>query len=345
MGLFTTILLTLALVFNREVIFAAFGMMFIAGTSMTVLEEQRSKQSKINTLIVISIVNASTFTIGTVVATIGFIVVPFCALGLFIIAYTEVFVKNASIVLLAAVTFSVGIAMPGGGITTATGEQFILLIAGGLWGILGSIIPIPHSISKPKPDAAYVSVQPPHPQVTHREWLKPLSSNLSLRSETFQFAVTFAITGAIGLLIAIDIGGIKQSWVLIIICIIFLRSSTLIFSFTSHVTWITMRVIGTIVGAAIASVITTYIHNPGLLLSLLFPFFTMQSAVSRVNYILSATMLTAFVLVLLNILTPEQTLLAQKRILDTIIGAGLALTGVFVLWIVSRWKREYFHFK
>lgn len=126
MGLFTTILLALALFFNREVIFAAFGMMFIAGTSMTVLEEQRSKQSKINTVIVISIVTASTFTIDTT----GFLVMPFCALGLFIIAYAEVFVKNASIVLLEAVTFSVGIGMSGGGITTAT-EQFILLIAVG----------------------------------------------------------------------------------------------------------------------------------------------------------------------------------------------------------------------
>jgi hypothetical protein len=76
MGLFTTILLALALVFNREVTFAALGMIFITLTTMKVLEEQRSKQSKINTLIVISIVNASTFTIGTVVATTGFLVVP-----------------------------------------------------------------------------------------------------------------------------------------------------------------------------------------------------------------------------------------------------------------------------
>jgi uncharacterized membrane protein YccC len=44
-------------------------------------------------------------------------------------------------------------------------------------------------------------------------------------------------------------------------------------------------------------------------------------------------------LVLLNILSPGQIFLPQIRILDTIIGAGLALAGVFVLWSSSNWKR------
>jgi uncharacterized membrane protein YccC len=98
-----------------------------------------------------------------------------------------------------------------------------------------------------------------------------------------------------------------------------------------------MRIIGTIVGVAIASVITAYINNPMLLLSFLFAFVAMQLAVSRVNQILRATMLMTVVLVLLNILTPDQTLLAQTRILDTVIGIGLALALVFLLWSFSHW--------
>jgi hypothetical protein len=335
MGCFMMTLLAIAIVFNREVIFATLGTLFIAGTIVSVLEEQRSKRSKINTLILISVVNASTFAIGTVVATTGFLVVPLCALGLFIISYAGVFPNSMSIVFIASITFSVGIGQSAGGIIDIT-ERFLLVIAGGLWGILGGIIAIPHSISKQKPEATtYVSVQSSPLQVTHGKWFKPLSSNLSLRSETLRFAITFAVTGAIGLLIAVDLGLQKQYWVLITVCIILLRSSIskTIFSYT------TMRIIGTIVGAVIASVITAYMNIPGILLSFVFPFATMHLAVSKVNDILATLLLTTFMLVLLNILSPGQTLLPQIRILDTIIGAGLALTGVFVLWSFSHWKR------
>lgn len=263
---------------------------------MLVLEEQRSQRSKINTLIVISVIYASTFTIGTFVATTGFLVVPFSALVLFLISYAEVFPD--SIVFIACLTFSVGVGQSGGDII-AIGERFLLVIVGGLWGILGSIIPTPHSISKPKPKAEYLPVQPPHPKVNYREWLKPLLSNLSLRSESLRFALTFAATGAIGLLIAVDLGLQKQYWVLITISIIFLRASiSTVFSFIS------MRIIGTIAGAAITSVITAYVNIPGLLLSFVFPFATMHLAASRVNYILATLLLTTFMLVLLNILNP-----------------------------------------
>lgn len=78
---------------------------------------------------------------------------------------------------------------------------------------------------------------------------------------------------------------------------------------------------------------------PGLLLSFVFPFAAMHLAVSKVNDILATLLLTTFMLVLLIILIPGQTLLPQIRILDTIIGAGLALAGVFVLWSSSHWKR------
>ncbi len=336
MGCFMMTLLIIGLVFNHEMIFATLGTLFIGGTSVSILEEQRSRQSKINTLILISIVNALTFAIGTALATTGFILVPLCALGLFIISYAGVFPNSINIVFIAAITFSVGIGQSSGGGVLDIAERFLLVIAGGLWGILGSIIAITHSISKTKPEATtYASVQSSPLQITHEKWFKPLSINLSLKSEVFRFAITLAITGAIGLLVAIDLGLQMQYWVLITICIILLRSSIskTIFSYT------TMRIIGTIVGATIASVITAYMDIPGILLSFLFPFAIMHLAISKVNDILATLVLTTFMLVLLNILSPDHTLLSQIRILDTIIGAGLALAGVFFLWISSHWNR------
>ena len=256
------------LLFNLLAVNSAICVILLYSHTTKQHKEQRSQRSKINTLIIISVINASTFTIGSVVATSGFLVVPLSALVLFLISYAEVFPD--SIVFIACLTFSVGIGQSAGD-SIAIGERFLLVIVGGLWGILGSIIPTAHSISKPKPKAEYLHVQPPHPKVTYREWLKPLSSNLSLRSESLRFALTFAATGAIGLLIAVDLGLQKQYWVLITICIIFLRANiSTIFSFIS------MRIIGTIAGAAIASVIITYLNIPGLLLSFVFPFATMH---------------------------------------------------------------------
>ena len=62
-------------------------------------------------------------------------------------------------------------------------------------------------------------------------------------------------------------------------------------------------------------------------------------AVKNVNYALEAFFLTPFIFVFLNILIPGQILLAQTRILDTIIGVGLSLLGVFIIWAFSYLKR------
>ena len=335
MGLFLMVVLAMGLTINREMIFACLGTLFIASISISVLEENRSTKSKINTLLVVSILNASAFTIGTIVATMSFLVVSLSALALFIIAYAGVYPNAVKFILVVSLTFSIGIGQSAGSVI-AIGEQFLLVLIGGLWGLLGSIIPIrvTHLVSEPRAETAPVYLEPTRFPVTHLERIRPLLSNLSIRSEQFRFAVAIATTGAIGLMIAVDLGLQKQYWVLTTICIIFLRSSiSTIFSFTS------MRIIGTIIGAAIASVITAYVYYPGLLLSFLFPFATMHLAMSRVNEILATILLSTFVLVLLNIMSHGQMLLAQTRILDTIVGAGLALAGVLALWSVSQWKR------
>jgi len=73
---------------------------------------------------------------------------------------------------------------------------------------------------------------------------------MSLRSGHLQFSISFAITGAIGLLIAHGLGLLRGYWVLITICVLLLRSDVSVtFSFTS------MRIVGTIVGAVIGLII------------------------------------------------------------------------------------------
>jgi uncharacterized membrane protein YccC len=59
-------------------------------------------------------------------------------------------------------------------------------------------------------------------------------------------------------------------------------------------------------------------------------------AVRNVNYALATLFLTPFVLILLDILIPDQILLAQTRILDTLIWSMLTLFGVFIIWTFSK---------
>ena len=99
-----------------------------------------------------------------------------------------------------------------------------------------------------------------------------------------------------------------------------------------------MPIIGTIGAAVVGSIIVANVHSIWLLVSL-FVFISIFYAVKNVNYALAAFFLTPFILVFLNILIPGQTMLAQTRILDTIIGAGLSLLGVFSIWAFSYLKR------
>jgi uncharacterized membrane protein YccC len=65
---------------------------------------------------------------------------------------------------------------------------------------------------------------------------------MSLESGHFQFAVSFAVIGAIGLLVVQELGLIRGYWVLITICVLLRSDISVTFSFTA------MRIIGTIAG-------------------------------------------------------------------------------------------------
>jgi Fusaric acid resistance protein-like len=339
-GVLIIVLLAIGLVSDhiRESVLAVLGTI-----NVSLLEIQQPKWTKMTpTLILVSIINAFLFTIGSLIGTTGsYLGASFFAFGLFIISYMGVYPNATSIVIISSVIFSVGVSMPGINIIPS-GERFLLLFLGGLWGTLGTaIIPIIILTKKKSRSAreaipATATAKPssvhnfslPHPII---QVFNPLTSNISLRSGHFQFAIAFAITGAIGLLIAQGLGLLRGYWVLITICVLLLRSDiSVTFSFTS------MRIIGTIVGAVIGIIIiANVVHNIWLLTFILFVLASSFFAVRNVNYALATFFLTPFVLVLLDILIPGQTLLAQTRILDTLIGAGLTLIGVSIVWMFS----------
>ena len=91
-----------------------------------------------------------------------------------------------------------------------------------------------------------------------------------------------------------------------------------------------MMVIGTIVGALIAAVITLGTSNHYLLLALLFSFVAMLFAVIGVNIVLIQIFLVPFIIILLSIYYPGQWYISLFRILNVAIGGAIAVAIVYL---------------
>jgi uncharacterized membrane protein YccC len=110
------------------------------------------------------------------------------------------------------------------------GERFWLLLLGELWGTFGAAIM--YVILTKNRSKAITTLE----EVEGAGAIQYLSSfihsinqvfnlllnNVSLRSRHLQFSISFAITGAIGLLIAHGLGLLRGYWVLITIYVLLL---------------------------------------------------------------------------------------------------------------------------
>jgi hypothetical protein len=321
-GVLITVLLIIGVLSNHigESVLAALGTI-----NVCIQVRQETKQTiMIRTLILASIINASAFTIGSLIGII-YLSVPLFGIGLFIISYLGVYPIHPNILTISAVVFSLGVALPGIN-NISPGERFWLFLVGGLWGVLGAITSISWQVLKKNSAIKVVKLSAVRTQLRtiNLGIFHPLANNMSLESERFQFAVGFAVTGTIGLLVAKELGLMRAYWVLFTICFLLRSDIYLTLNFTA------MRIIGTIAGAEIAVLIVKYVHGLWSLGCIMFVFASVFYAVRNVNYALATFFLTPFVLILL-LLIPGQVLLAQTRVLDTIIGAGLSLLGVFII--------------
>ncbi|MGA9152066.1 MAG: FUSC family protein [Candidatus Nitrosopolaris sp.] len=329
-GVLITVLLIIGVLSNHigESVLAALGTI-----NVSIQVRQETKRTiMIRTLILASIINASVFTIGSLIGT-SYLAVPLFAIGLFIISYFGVYPIDPNILTISAVVFSIGVALPG--INNITpGERFWLFLVGGLWGVLVAITSLSWQVLKKNSAIKVVKLSSVQAQLRtiNLRIFHLLTNNMSLESERFQFAVCFAVTGTIGLLVAKELGLIRAYWVLLTICFLLRSDIYVTLNFTA------MRIIGTIAGAEIAVLIVTNVHGLWFLCCILFVFASVFYAVRYVNYALATFFLTPFVLVLL-LLIPGQILLAQTRVLDTIIGAGVSLLGVFIIRWFSYLKR------
>lgn len=292
-------------------------------------------------LAALAIVNPSAFALGTLVGTGGALAAPLFGLGFFSAAYLAIRTDSPIIGSTACVLFSLGFGLPGGGSAFSAWARFWLLFAGGLLGLVGATLsaavrPGLENSEGVRSDDWMVGAnrtapgarQSALPQVNPP---MPATTNLSLRANALQFSVAFGLAGAVALVIVQNWDLTRDYWVLVTLAVLLLRSDV-----STAPTFIGLRVIGTIVGALVGLAVTALVVNSWLLLAFVFAFCTMYYAMRGLNYGLGTILLTPFVLVLINVPSPGNSLLAEARILDTLIAAGLSLVMISVLSVTFK---------
>lgn len=155
-----------------------------------------------------------------------------------------------------------------------------------------------------------------------RLWLR----NLSFRSTIFRHSLRLAVTMIVGYLIGNYLEFQNPYWILLTIMVIMRPSYGLTKTRTKD------RIIGTLLGAAIATGVVFLVQHPyayaGMgIVSLIIGFSMVQK-----NYKAAATFITLSVVFLYAIIRPDILTVIQYRVFDTLIGAAISFMATIWLW-------------
>lgn len=162
--------------------------------------------------------------------------------------------------------------------------------------------------------------------------LKTLQDNLDLSSPIFRHSLRLSIIVLIGFAIGETLGLQNSYWILLTSIVIMRPGYSLTKSRSKE------RTLGTLIGGAIATGIIFLVHDSvvyGVLafLSLIAAFSTFQK-----NYKISAAFITLNIVFVYGLIAPNAFEVIEFRVLDTLIGAGLASMGNAFLWPTWEYK-------
>ncbi|MBW2960730.1 FUSC family protein [Mesonia aestuariivivens] len=148
-----------------------------------------------------------------------------------------------------------------------------------------------------------------------------LKENFSLSSTIFRHSLRLAIVMIIGILVGNFFHLQNSYWILLTIVVIMRPNYGLTKERSKH------RIIGTLIGGAIALGMVLIIENPWIyvcfgVLSLILAISMLQK-----NYVGAATFITLMVVFLYTLIQPNAVNVIQYRIIDTVIGAVLVIIG------------------
>lgn len=155
---------------------------------------------------------------------------------------------------------------------------------------------------------------------------KLLLRNLSFKSTIFKHALRLAVTVMIGYTLGIFLDFQNPYWILLTIIVIMRPSYGLTKTRTKD------RIIGTLIGGAVASGLVFLIEDPYIYGGLGIASLVVAFSMVQKNYKASATFITLSVVCIYAIMRPDVLTVIQFRILDTLIGAALSFLALRFLW-------------
>ncbi|WP_215223286.1 FUSC family membrane protein [Echinicola shivajiensis] len=149
---------------------------------------------------------------------------------------------------------------------------------------------------------------------------KLILDNLTFESNVFRHALRLSVTCLVGFLISLQLSlGHHSYWVVLTILVI-LRPG---FSLTKRRN--AQRIIGTLIGGVSGVMILYLVHDYTARFVILVILMVLAYSFLRIKYVLSVVFMTPFIFIVYGFLYPDANILiARERIIDTIVGSGLA---------------------
>lgn len=155
---------------------------------------------------------------------------------------------------------------------------------------------------------------------------RTLTENLSFSSTIFRHSLRLTIALLIGFIIGKILPFHNVYWILLTIIVIMRPGYGLTKQRSFH------RILGTVLGGLIAFGILFFVKDNIIISILSILCLLLGFSFTQTNYKVSATFVTMYVVFIYGIVTPNIGDLVQFRILDTIVGAGLAFLANHFLW-------------
>jgi len=150
--------------------------------------------------------------------------------------------------------------------------------------------------------------------------------NLTFKSAIFKHSLRLAVTMMVGYLIGSLFQFQNPYWILLTIIVIMRPSYGLTKTRSKD------RIIGTLIGAVIATGFVVFITDVYVLGAMGMVALIIAFSVVQKNYKVAAAFITLSVVFIYAIIRPDVLVVVQYRILDTLIGAGLSFMAILWLW-------------
>jgi uncharacterized membrane protein YccC len=156
--------------------------------------------------------------------------------------------------------------------------------------------------------------------------LNTFTENLSFSSTIFRHSLRLTATVMVGYLIGTLLPFHNVYWILLTIIVIMRPGYGLTKERSFH------RIFGTILGGFLAFGILSFVNNSIAISILSILSMLLGFSFTQINYKVSATFVTMYVVFIYGILFPNIADVIQYRILDTLVGATLAFLANHFLW-------------